>query len=135
MKEIKDIHLKTDAVLHLFDQIISTVPHEHFKEFKDEIIEKSKSDVDFLDLNEILSSSLVDACIEFIYGSVSSKNRIENIKETIFNYVEDELSDMDTTSERALNVQRLIMKHFNAMNNYAEMVIDDMANNININIK
>ena len=41
----------------------------------------------------------------------------------------------DATTERALNYQRIFLKHYNAMHIYNEILINNLADKIKINIK
>jgi uncharacterized protein YjgD (DUF1641 family) len=133
MKEIKDIHLKVDAVMHLFDQVISTVPYEHFAEWKDEIIEKVKDEDKIMELNNELASTLIETCIVFLYEDVLSKQKFQFLREEILNHIDEEISALNT--ERGINIERLFVKHLNAMDNYSNVLIENLANNIKINIK
>lgn len=135
MKEIKDLHLKVDAVMALFEVVLASSSHDHFSEFEEEILEKSKKEDDFLDLNEELATLLVDTCIRFLYEDVLSKAKYKEVKEAIFDYIEAEIESPDVVSERALNIQRLLLKHLNAMGNFADISIDNLAKSIKINIK
>jgi hypothetical protein len=38
-------------------------------------------------------------------------------------------------TERGMRIETLYAKHWNAMHNYNEILIDNLANNIKINIK
>lgn len=133
MKEIKDIHLKVDAIMALFDQIISTVPYDHFYEYKEDIIEKSKDEDKFMELNYKLASDLLDSCFVFLYEDVLSKQKYQLLQEKIFNFIEEEISNLDT--ERGINIERLFAKHLNAMDNYSKLLIENLADNIKITIK
>jgi hypothetical protein len=133
MKEIKDIHLKVDAIMALFDQIISTVPYEHFEEWKEDIMEKVKDDDKIMELNNELASALIDTCIVFLYEDVLSKQKFQYLKEEILNHIDEEISSLNT--ERGINIERLFIKHLNAMDNYSNLLIENLANNIKINIK
>jgi hypothetical protein len=133
MKEIKDIHLKVDAVMALFDQIISTVPYEHFAEWKEDIMEKVKDDDKIMELNNELASALIDTCIVFLYEDVLPKQKFQFLKEELLNHIDEEISALNT--ERGINIERLFIKHLNAMDNYSHLLIENLANNIKINIK
>jgi len=133
MKEIKDTHLKVDAIMALFDQIISTVPYEHFSEWKDEIIEKVKDDDKIMELNNELASTLIETCIAFLYEDLLSKPKFEHLRGELIVFIEEEVTSLNT--ERGINIERLFIKHLNAMDNYSNLLIENLANNIKINIK
>jgi hypothetical protein len=133
MKEIKDTHLKVDAIMALFDQIISTVPYEHFSEWKDEIIEKVKDDDKIMELNNELASTLIETCIAFLYEDLLSKPKFEHLRDELLVFIEEEVTSLNT--ERGINIERLFIKHLNAMDNYSNLLIENLANNIKINIK
>jgi len=133
MKEIKDLHLKSDAILFLFEEILNTSPYHHFSTFKDEILEKSKNLEEFSEINEELCYLLFDLCIEFLYKDVLSKAKYEQLKELILDFILEERDEMET--ERGMRIETLYAKHWNAMHNYNEILIDNLTNNIKINIK
>jgi hypothetical protein len=138
MKEIKDLHLKADAVIFLFEQIVTTVPHEHFKDYVEEIMEKNSNPDDFFELNTKLTSMLLDSCIDFLYEDTVSKAKLKTLKDGILEYIEEELqliSEGEVLSERSVNYQRCVIKHLNIMGNYAELQISNLADKIKINIK
>jgi hypothetical protein len=134
MKEIKDIHLKADAVLSLFDQIVSTVSYDHFYEFKDEIVKKSTNEDEFIQLNEQLCSTLLESCVAFLYEDVLSKLKFKDVQEQIFEHLEEELGP-ELASERALRIEMLYVKHYNAMFNFSKIMIDNLADKITIKLK
>jgi hypothetical protein len=138
MKEMKDLHLKADAVMGLFEQIVSSIPHEHFGNFKDQIMEKSADQNAFADLNDDLCTELVEACIVFLYGDLVTKLKLTALFEILIGYIDEEVRLMieeDATTERALNYQRIFLKHYNAMHIYNEILINNLADKIKINIK
>lgn len=135
MKEIKDIHLKVDAVMAVFEMVLDGAASDHFKEFEDEIVKKSKNEVEFLDLNDVLVSVLLETSMRFIYEDVLSKPKFLFLKDKIYTFIENEIEDPTLASERGCNIQRLFIKHLNKMDLYANDSIDNLAKNIKINIK
>jgi hypothetical protein len=133
MKEVQDLHIKTDAVLLLFEELLNSAPYPHFLTFKDEILEKSKDIDKFTELNEKLCYILTSTCIDFIYKDVLSKSKYTYIFESIMDNIEEERNNLDT--ERGMKIETLYAKHWNAMHNYCEVLLDNLANNIKINIK
>ena len=73
MKEIRDIHLKVDAVMAVFEIVLDGATSDHFKEFEEEIMKKSKNEAEFLDLNDVLVSVLLETSMRFVYEDVLSK--------------------------------------------------------------
>ena len=130
MKEIKDIHLKVDAVMAVFELILDASPFEHFKEFEEEIMKKSKNEEEFLDLNDSLVTILVTSSIKFLYEDVLSKPRYQSLRDQIYVFIDDEIGDPTLASERGCNIQRLFIKHLNKMDAYANNAVDNLANNI-----
>jgi hypothetical protein len=134
MKEIKDIHLKADAVLSLFEQIINTVSYDHFYEFREDIVKKSTNEEEFIQLNEHLCSTLLESCVVFLYEDVLSKPKFKDVQDQIFDYLEEELGP-ELSSERALRIEMLYVKHYNAMFNFSKIMIDNLADKITIKLK
>ncbi len=135
MKEIKDIHLKVDAVMAVFEMVLDGAASDHFKEFEDEIVKKSKNEVEFLDLNDVLVSVLLETSMRFIYEDVLSKPKFLFLKDKIYTFIEEEIEDPTLASERGCNIQRLFIKHLNKMDLYANDSINNLAKNIKINTK
>lgn len=135
MKEIRDIHLKVDAVMAVFEIVLDGATSDHFKEFEEEIMKKSKNEAEFLDLNDVLVSVLLETSMRFVYEDVLSKPKFLFLKEQIYNFIEEEIEDPTLASERGCNIQRLFIKHLNKMDAYANDSINNLAKNIKINIK
>lgn len=139
MKEIKDLHIKADVVMHLFEQILTNVPFEHFKPYKEQILEKSADETALIKLNEEVLSALIEDCIDLIYSDIASKQKLSSLRDELMNVIENEINagegEDGVMSERSLNYQRLMLKHLNVMYNYSSLMLDNLADNININIK
>ena len=135
MKEIRDIHLKVDAVMAVFEIVLDGATSDHFKEFEEEIMKKSKNEAEFLDLNDVLVSVLLETSMRFVYEDVLSKPKFLFLKEQIYDFIEEEIGDPTLASERGCNIQRLFIKHLNKMDAYANDSINNLAKNIKINIK
>lgn len=139
MKDIQEIELKADAVMMMFENVINTIPHEYLKSFKQEIMEKSADPEKFADLNDDLSTALVEKCINIIYGGVVSKQKLNQLTDEIVAFIDDTLKqfieDEEIFTERAIKYQHILVRHHNIMYNYAQVMIDNLADNIKINIK
>jgi hypothetical protein len=133
MKELEDIHVKTDAVLLLFEELLNASPHHHFLTYRDKILEKSKDVDKFTELNEKLCFTLFSLCIDFIYKDVLSKPKYKFVFDSIMENIDEERDNLDT--ERGMRIETLYAKHWNAMHNYCDVLLENLANKIEINIK